>query len=121
MNADRWFITIVVLILLTLSFAYGIPNDSPFSVLKYLFGFLFIAFLPGYCLTTLLFSAKQQKLDIVEEMVLSVALSFGIVGLIGLFLGLSPIGLSFSSINFSLSPTVFLLALASWIRKRKLR
>jgi uncharacterized membrane protein len=102
-------------------FVYVIPNDSPFSVFSYVFGFIFVAIVPGYCLVNLLFATRENKLDLVEEAVLSVALSFSIVGLSGLFLGLSPIGISFTSIRFSLSPTVLVLAFAAFLRKRKLR
>jgi uncharacterized membrane protein len=117
----HWFGTIILYTVLTLLFVYVIPNDSPFSVFSYVFGFIFTAVVPGYCLVNLLFAATENKLDLVEEVVLSVALSFSIVGLSGLFLGLSPIGISYTSIRFSLSPTVLVLAFAAFLRKRKLR
>jgi uncharacterized membrane protein len=55
----------------------------------------------------------------VEEIVLSVALSFGLAGLDGLFLGLSPIAISFNSITISLSAIVLVLAVIALIRKNK--
>ena len=93
---------------------YAIPGDSSFSVLRYLLGFIFVAFLPGYCLVRILF-ARENKLDLVEEIVLSVALSFGIVGLMGLFLGLSPLGINFNSITVSLSVIVLVLAAVAFL------
>jgi uncharacterized membrane protein len=115
----RWFGIIVLYTLLTLLFVYTIPSDSAFSFLNYVFGFVFVAVVPGYCLVHLLFATK--KLDVAEEAVLSVALSFSIVGLSGLFLGLSPIYITFNSIRLSLSPIVVILAFAAFLRKRKLR
>ena len=53
-----------------------------------------MSFVPGYCLVNILFLGKN-KIDFVEQLVLSVALSFGLIGLVGLFLGLSPIGINF--------------------------
>jgi uncharacterized membrane protein len=85
---------------------------------RYVFSFIFITFLPGYCLVSLLFLDKN-KLNVVETLVLSVALSFGLAGLIGLFLGLSPLGISFTSIAVSLSASVLVLAALAFIRKRK--
>ena len=85
-------------------------------VLRYVFGFVFVAFLPGYCLVNVLF-LNRNKLDFVEEIVLSVALSFGLDGLVGLFLGLSPIGISFTSITVSLSAVVLVLAVIAFTRK----
>ncbi len=120
MKLHYWYVTIVLLTALTLLFVYLIPNDSPFSFVSVTFGFVFVAVVPGYCLVNLLFATKENKLDIVEEIVLSVALSFGIVGLSGLFLGLSPIGISFNSIRLSLAIVVLVLASAAYLRKRKL-
>jgi uncharacterized membrane protein len=85
---------------------------------RYVFSFIFIVFLPGYCLVNILFLGKNS-LDVVETLVLSVALSFGLAGLIGLFLGLSPIGITFVSITVSLSASVLVLAALAFIRKRK--
>jgi len=105
---------IVLFTILTMLSVYAIPGDSSFSVLRYLLGFIFVAFLPGYCLVRILF-ARENKLDLVEEIVLSVALSFGIVGLMGLFLGLSPLGINFNSITVSLSVIVLVLAAVAFL------
>jgi uncharacterized membrane protein len=61
----------------------------------------------------------KNKIDIVEQLVLSVALSFGLTGLIGLLLGLSPIGFSLNSITVSLSTLVLVLAVIALIRKNR--
>ncbi len=53
----------------------------------------------------------------IEEIVLSVALSFALDGLVGLFLGLSPIGINFTSITISLSVVVLVFAVVAVIRK----
>ena len=97
---------------------YLVPSDSLVVGVRYVFSFILIAFLPGYCLVNLLFLGKNS-LDIIETLVLSVALSFGLAGLIGLFLGLSPIHITFESITVSLSVTVLVLAALAFIRKRK--
>jgi len=118
----RWFEIVIGFIVLTLLVTYLIPSgslsDSPLVVFRYVFAFIFIVFLPGYCLVDILFLGKN-RLDIVEKFVLSVALSFGLTGLIGLFLGLSPIGLNFESITISLSITVLALAVIALVQKRK--
>jgi uncharacterized membrane protein len=112
-----WFGIIVLYTVATILFAYFIPNDSPFSVFSYTFGFVFVSIVPGYCLVSLLF--REGKLDLVEKAVLSVALSFSIVAVAGLFLGLSPIGLTTSSIIISNSSIVVVLAFLAVIRKAK--
>ncbi len=117
MRLHYWFAAIILLTMLTLLSIYLVPTDSLLSPLNYVLGFIFVAFIPGYCLVNLLFAADERKLDKVEEVVLSVALSFGIVGLSGLFLGLSPIGINFSSIRLSLVGIVLVLASAAYLRK----
>lgn len=74
--------------------------------------------MPGYCLVSFLF--REGKLDLVEKVVLSVALSFSIAGVSGLFLGLSPIGITVRSITVSLSAIVVILALLAVMRKMQL-
>jgi len=116
---NSWFGIIVLYTFLTVLFVYFIPSDSPFSVFTGVFGFIFVAVVPGYCLVSLLF--QEGKLDLVEKAVLSVALSFSLAGVSGLFLGLSPIGITTSSIVISLSSIVVVLAFLAFIRKRKLQ
>lgn len=86
--------------------------------IRVVFAFVFVSFLPGYLLVNVLFINKN-RLDVVEQLVLSVALTFGLDGLIGLFLGLSPIGLTFSSITISLSALVLVLAAIAFARQTK--
>lgn len=117
MKSVSWLGTIVLFTFLTLLFVYFVPSDSPFSVFKIAFAFVFIATVPGYCLVNLLF--QEGKLDLVEKAVLSVALSFSIAGLSGLFLGLSPIGMTTASLTISLGSIVLILAFLAFLRKRK--
>jgi uncharacterized membrane protein len=79
---------------------------------------MFLFVIPGNCLVNILFR-KKNKIDLIEEAVLSVALSFGIVGITGLFLGLTPIGLNFISITTSLSSITLILAITTFILKNK--
>ena len=116
MKPSLWLEIIVLFTALTLLVTYLIPENSLFVFLRYGFGIVFVAFLPGYCLVNILF-LKRNKLDLIEELVLSVGLSFGLAGLLGLFLGLSPIGINFTSITVSLSGLVLVLAAIAFIRK----
>jgi uncharacterized membrane protein len=112
----EWFEIIVAFTVLTLAVTYFIPGNSLYAVLRYVFGFVFVVFLPGYCLVNILFIGKNS-VDPIEQVVLSVALSFGLDGLAGLFLGLSPIGINFTSITVSLSGIVLVFAAVALGRK----
>ena len=118
MKPLKWFGIIVLFTVLTMLAVYAIAVDSPLVIVRYVLGYVFVASLPGYCLVNVLFLGKN-RLDLIEETVLSVALSFGIAGIAGLFLGLSPIGISFTSITVSLSAIVLVLAAVAFIRKRR--
>jgi len=113
----RWFGIIVLYTVLTLLFVYFIPEGSPFSIFTMVFGFIFIAVVPGYCLVSLLF--QEGKLDLVEKAVLSVALSFSVAGVSGLFLGLSPIGMTATPLTISLIIITLVFAFFAFLRKRK--
>jgi uncharacterized membrane protein len=112
----RWLEIVLAFTVITLLAVFLIPSDSAFVVVRFVLGFVYIVFLPGYCLVNILFLGKN-KLDIIESLVLSVALSFGLAGLIGLFLGLSPIGINFLSITVSLGALVLALSIVAYVRK----
>ena len=115
MNPFKWFGIILAYTAVTLLCVYFIPSGSISSGLTIFFGFTFVAFVPGYCLVSLLF--QEGKLDVVEKAVLSVALSFSLAGISGLYLGLSSVGLTVRSITESLSFIVIILAFLATLRK----
>ena len=117
MKPVNWFGIIVLYTVLTLLFVDFIPDNSPFSVFRMVFGFIFIAIVPGYCLVSLLF--QEGKLDLVEKAVLSVVLSFSLAGVSGLFLGLSPIRMTTMPLAVSLSIVTLVFAFLAFLRKRK--
>ena len=117
MKPLKWLAIIIAFTVLTLLATYLIQTE-PLIYIRYILSFVFVVFLPGYCLVNILFMGKN-KIDLIEELVLSIALSFGLAGLIGLFLGLSPVGINFTSITVSLGVTVSALAVIAFVRKRK--
>jgi LPXTG-motif cell wall-anchored protein len=117
LKPNLWLGLIILYTALTLAAVYLIPSDSILSWLTYFLGFTFVAVMPGYCLINVLF--KEGKLELIETAVLSVALSFSLVGVLGLFLGLSPIGIATNSITITLSGIVLILAILSFLRKRQ--
>ncbi len=117
MNPVRLFEIVISFTVLALLTAYLIPADSPLVVFRYFFGFVFVAVIPGYCLVSFLF--PEGKLDLIEKTVLSVALSFGIAGTSGLFLGLTGF-FAFNPIILTLSVIVLVLASLTIIRRRSI-
>ncbi len=115
MNPKTWLSTIVGYTVVTLLCVLFISSDSVLSVFRVVLAFVYVAFFPGYCLLSFLF--QEGKLDFPETLVLSVALSFSLAGISGLFLGLSPIGINIPSIVATLSGIVLALALLAYGRK----
>jgi uncharacterized membrane protein len=111
----KWFGIIVLYTVITLVCVYFIPNDSVGSFAKVGFGFTFVALLPGYCLVSFLF--EDGRLDPIEQAVLSVALSFAVAGISGLFLGLSSIGITSASLTNTLCIIVLFLGTLAFLRK----
>jgi uncharacterized membrane protein len=113
----RWLAIVLSFTVLTLLATYFIQTE-PLIYIRYILSYVFVVFLPGYCLVNILFNG-QNRIDLIESLVLSIALSFGLAGLIGLFLGLSPVGMTFTSITVSLGVTAVALAVIAFIRKSK--
>ncbi|UCD27053.1 MAG: DUF1616 domain-containing protein, partial [Candidatus Bathyarchaeota archaeon] len=112
-----WFwITISLALLAFVSILFFPEAGGLLSYLRYAFGFVLAAFLPGYCLTEALFS-KKNAIDEIERFTYSVGLSFAVTSLVGLFLSLTPIGLTLQTALLALGSIVIVLSLVSLNRK----
>ena len=112
-----WLWATLTLAVLTFASVMLIPaTETPLSYIRYLFGFIFVVFLPGYCLTETIFQ-KKDALDIIERITLSVGLSFAVTALVGLFLSFTPIGLTLATAISTLGLLVIILALIAFGRK----
>ncbi len=118
-KTNRWFWLILAASTLSFVSILFLPETgTPLSYLRYIFGFVLIAFLPGYCLTETLFP-KETTLDIIERLTFSIGLSFAITALVGLFLSFTPIGLTLNTSLPALGSIVIVLAILALIRKYK--
>lgn len=114
-----WFWVSICLTLLAFVSILLFPGTgTPFSYLRYAFGFLLAVFLPGYCLTETLFPRKDS-LDEIERFTFSVGLSFALTALVGLLLSLTPFGLTLTTALLALGSIVIVLALVALNRKYK--
>lgn len=106
---------ISILIVLDLAILLDIP------VLRQLFGFIFLTFVPGFFL---LYILKLNKLSVVEKIVLSVGLSITFLMLFGLLVNgsLLAIGytkpLSTTSLLISFSTVIIILASIAYVRNK---
>jgi hypothetical protein len=113
----RWFWIVIGVSLLSFISILFIPEtDTPLSYIRYIFAFILVAFLPGYCLTETLFPQKDS-LDIIERVTFSIGLSFAITALVGLFLSFTPLRLTLGTALPALGSVVIFLAVVALIRK----
>lgn len=116
---SRWFwIAIATSALSFISILLLPETGTPLSYIRYIFAFILVAFLPGYCLTETLFP-KEQTLDIIERITFSIGLSFAITAIAGLILSFTPFGLTLKTALPSLGSLVIALAAVALIRKYK--
>ena len=116
LSPTNWFSLIIAIIVLTnIATLLGIP------VLRQISGFIFLTFIPGFLLLSIL---KLNKLGLVEKIVLSVGLSIAFVMLFGLAVNglLLAIGytkpLSTISLLISFSTAAIILAVIVYIRNK---
>jgi len=116
-KTSRWFWFIIGASLLSFaSIMFLTETETPLSYLRYICGFVLVAFLPGYCLTETLFP-KETTLDTIERFTFSIGLSFAITAIVGLFLSFTTIGLTLNTALPALGSIVIVLAILALIRK----
>ena len=116
---SHWFWIVIGISLISFVSILFIPETgTSLSYLRYIFGFVLVAFLPGYCLTETLFP-REDALDLIERFTFSIGLSFAITALVGLFLSFATIGLTLATSLPALGSLVIVLAIAALIRKYK--
>jgi predicted Zn-ribbon and HTH transcriptional regulator len=118
---SRWFWIVIVTSIISFASILLIPETgAPLSYLRYIFAFVLVAFLPGYCLTETLFP-KEDSLDVIERLTFSIGLSFAVTALVGLFLSFTPISLTLATALPALGSLVIVLAIVALIRKYKMQ
>jgi|Deesub1362B_J571_1020462.scaffolds.fasta_scaffold00023_81 hypothetical protein len=110
-----WFHIFIVIILIT-SLLVIFVEEPPLLYLRYIFGSLFILYLPGYSLIEVLYP-RGDELEPLERMALSIGLSLALVPLVGLVLNYTPWGIRLTPILVSL--VILTIALSSGALYRK--
>lgn len=114
---STWFWVVICLAVLAFVSVLFIPETgTPLSYIRYVFAFILVAVLPGYCLTQTLFP-REDSIDMIERATFSIVLSFAITAIAGLFLSFSSIGLTLATTLPTLGAIVIGLAVLALIRK----
>ncbi len=110
-----WLWTLLLLAITTDILVFTVTSP-PYVYLRYIFGSIFVLFLPGYSLIEALYP-KPESLQPLERLALSIGLSLAIVPLVGLVLNYTPWGIRLTPIVFSLTILTILLSLYSSYKK----
>ena len=111
-----WLTTAVVALTLL---AIGLNISSqPEVVLRYVFGSLFVLFIPGYALIQLLYYRREDLSDL-ERLALSLGLSLALVPLVGLILNYTPFGIRLIPVALSLALLSMTLITLAIIKRYK--
>jgi predicted Zn-ribbon and HTH transcriptional regulator len=116
-----WFWIVIGISLISfLSIVFIPETGTPLSYVRYLFGFILAAFLPGYCLNEALFP-REDTIDLIERITFSIGLSFALTALVALFLSFTPLLLTLPTTLPALGSLVIALAIVALIRKYKIQ
>jgi hypothetical protein len=113
---NLWFYASVVISLMTTLVVYTVPSQLPLVALRWIFGSVFVLFIPGYVTVEILFP-KGLELDGMTRFALSVGLSLVWVMLVGLLINYTPWGLRLTPIVISLTILTVGLALLGLVRQ----
>ena len=99
---SMWFWALVLILAVTGSAIYLLPQVPPYVYFRYVVGSLFVLYLPGFALIEALYP-KRENLDPLERLALSIGLSLALVPLVGLVLNYTPWGIRLDPIFISLA------------------
>jgi len=111
-----WFWLIASTVFLMFVTIYALPNSPPYIYLRYIFGSIFVLYLPGSSLIELLYP-KPEELSQLERLALSIGLSLALVPLVGLILNYTPWGIRLDPVFAALSLLTIGLACGAVYRK----
>jgi len=115
----NWYWTAIAVAVATMAFVFTIPEDAyPFVYVRYVFGSIFILFLPGYSLIKALFPTKE--LDNIERTALSIGMSLALVAITGLLLSCTPWGIRVVPITLSLLGLTVVFSTTALLREYNL-
>lgn len=109
-----WFWIIVSLTVIANILVFQVSEQSVLMPMRWVVGYLYCFFIPGYCAIRALFPKKE--LDAIETALLSIALSLAIIPLVGLIVNFVMGSIALPLIMFSLSLLTSILAITAYLK-----
>jgi hypothetical protein len=111
-----WFWVMTGGVLITLLAIYLLPQSPPWIYLRYVFGAIYVLYIPGSALIEALYP-QRDDLEQLERFALSIGLSLALVPLVGLVLNYTPWGIRLNPIFASLTLLTLSLGVLGVYRK----
>lgn len=113
----RWYWLTASLTLLSSFLAFNLSDNSfPLVYVRYLFGSLFILWLPGYTFVRVMFPRKfilalsPERFGFLEQFILSLCLSIILTSSVTLLLNYTFWGINLASVTLSITALIIVLA-----------
>ncbi|QOJ79298.1 DUF1616 domain-containing protein [Infirmifilum lucidum] len=116
LDYSLWFWSVIALSTATLLLIYSSWAHPALTILRYVFGSLFVLYLPGYVVVEALYPSEGE-LSPLERLALSIGLSLAIVPLLGLFLNYTPWGIRLTPVAYTLFAFILAVAVVAAYRK----
>jgi uncharacterized membrane protein len=121
----NWYFAVVILTLANTIVVFAIQDNSPYSVIRYVLGFISLLGLPGYSLVRILFpvassSKENVRVDDLMRFAFSVVFSIAIVSIVGFALDYA-LSVTLESLVFCLSSITIIFATTAVVRENRKR
>ena len=97
-----WLEGVLAVSFATIFTVYAVPVGSPFVVLRWILGSIFVLFVPGFATVQALYP-RSIELGSTERFALSIGLSIAFMMLVGLLLNYTPLGIRLTPIVMALT------------------
>lgn len=124
-TSATWFWGTIILTIGAITSIFTIPEgEYPIVIARYVFGAIFVLWLPGYTFIKALFPQSRlgkRDLDPIERIALSVGMSLALVPITGLLLNYTPWGIRLTPITLSLLVLTMAFATTALMREYKIQ
>jgi len=116
LDYSLWFWSVLALSALTLLLIWFSWVHQALSILRYIFGSVFVLYLPGYVVIEALYPSEHE-LSPLERLALSIGLSLAVVPLLGLLLNYTVWGIRLEPVSLTLFVFIVMVAFLGAYRK----
>jgi uncharacterized membrane protein len=123
-----WYWPTVAIVLASIVSVFAIDENAyPLVVIRYVFGAIFVLWLPGYAFVKALYptelpiKTRDKNLDLVERVALSAGMNLVLVPIVGLVLNYTPWGIRLTPIVLSLAALTLTFATTALLRETNAR